>query len=152
MQRRLIEQACGCSTVRGSGGLKVRACFCRWHSGGECLPPGPSSCTCRWFACCSGADLRYPSMSVLVDSRSVLVLLRNVGLPLYEHTDTEQKLYMRTQTTQKSNTFLGQVCHPDLRLLTKNQGGKRACFRNVGSFMYGHTGNPAKMPWWCPRI
>ena len=57
---RLIEQACGCSTVRGSGGLKVRACFCRWHSGGECLPPGPSSCTCRWFGCCSGADLRLP--------------------------------------------------------------------------------------------
>ena len=57
---RLMEQACGCSTVQGGGRLKVRARLCRWHSGGECLPPGPSSCTCRWFGCCSGADLRLP--------------------------------------------------------------------------------------------
>ena len=38
---RRIEQACGCSTVRGGGRLKVRAHLCRWHSGGECLPPRP---------------------------------------------------------------------------------------------------------------
>ena len=35
MQLRLIEQAYGCSTVRGGGGLKVCACLCRWHTGGE---------------------------------------------------------------------------------------------------------------------
>ena len=29
---RLMEQACGCSTVRGGGRLKVRARLCRWHS------------------------------------------------------------------------------------------------------------------------
>ena len=42
VNQRLIEQACGCSTVRGGGGFKrqVRARLCRWHScGGECLPP-----------------------------------------------------------------------------------------------------------------
>ena len=32
-------------TVRVGGGLKVRARLCRWHSGGECLPPGPRTCT-----------------------------------------------------------------------------------------------------------
>jgi hypothetical protein len=36
---RPIEQACGCSTSRGGGGVKVRARLCRWHSGGECLSP-----------------------------------------------------------------------------------------------------------------
>ena len=35
---RLIEQACGCFTVRGGGRLKVRARLGRWHSDGECLP------------------------------------------------------------------------------------------------------------------
>ena len=41
VKQRLIEQACGCSMVRGGGGLKeVRARLCGWHSsGGECLPP-----------------------------------------------------------------------------------------------------------------
>ena len=34
---RLIEQACTCSTMHNGGGLKVRACLCREHSGGECL-------------------------------------------------------------------------------------------------------------------
>ena len=29
---RLIEQACGCSTVGGRGELKVRARICLWHS------------------------------------------------------------------------------------------------------------------------
>ena len=28
---RLIEQACGCSTVRGGGGLNVRARLCLWQ-------------------------------------------------------------------------------------------------------------------------
>ena len=32
---RLVEQACGCATVRGGGRLKVRARLCRWHSGVE---------------------------------------------------------------------------------------------------------------------
>ena len=54
MELRLIEQACGCSTVRWRRRRmqtrKVRARLCRWHSGGECLPPGPRTCTCRCFA------------------------------------------------------------------------------------------------------
>ena len=36
--RLVIEQDCGCSTVRGGGRLKVRARLGRWHSDGECLP------------------------------------------------------------------------------------------------------------------
>ena len=39
MKLRLIEQGSGCCTVRGGGRLKVRARLCRWHCGGECLPP-----------------------------------------------------------------------------------------------------------------
>ena len=38
MKLRLIDQACGCSTVRGGGsgsGLKVRARLCLWHVSGE---------------------------------------------------------------------------------------------------------------------
>ena len=38
MKLRLVEQACGCSTVRSEGRLKAR--LCRSHSVGECLPPG----------------------------------------------------------------------------------------------------------------
>ena len=34
MKRRQIEQACGCSMVRGGGGLKVRAHVCLLHSDG----------------------------------------------------------------------------------------------------------------------
>ena len=34
--RLVIEQDCGCSTVRGGGRLKVRARLGRWHSDGEC--------------------------------------------------------------------------------------------------------------------
>ena len=38
---RLIKQACGCFTVRGGGGLKVRARLCRQLAlrCEECLPP-----------------------------------------------------------------------------------------------------------------
>ena len=32
MKLHLIEQACGCFTVRVGGELKVRAHLCRWHS------------------------------------------------------------------------------------------------------------------------
>ena len=43
MKLRLVEQACGCSTVQGGGALKVRACLvCLWHLGGEWLPLGAS--------------------------------------------------------------------------------------------------------------
>ena len=38
MDLRLIEQACGCCTVRGGRALKVRARLCRWHSGGMSPP------------------------------------------------------------------------------------------------------------------
>ena len=44
MNFQLIEQACGCSMVRGETDSRcviVSAC-------GECLPPGPCTCTCRW--------------------------------------------------------------------------------------------------------
>ena len=44
MKLRLIEQACGCSTVRGGSGLKVRARLCLWYSVGECLPRQPGTC------------------------------------------------------------------------------------------------------------
>ena len=44
MNNPLIEQACGCSTVRGGGGCTVRARLCRRHSCGECLPPRPATC------------------------------------------------------------------------------------------------------------
>ena len=39
-----MEQACGCSTVRGGGGVKVRARLCLWRFGGDGLPPRPSIC------------------------------------------------------------------------------------------------------------
>ena len=44
MKLRLIEQACGCSTVRGGGRLTVRArlCLCRVLL---CMPPRPGT---RW--------------------------------------------------------------------------------------------------------
>ena len=34
---RLVEQACGCCTVHGGGGVKVRARLCLWQSGGQHL-------------------------------------------------------------------------------------------------------------------
>ena len=39
MKLRLVEQTCGCSTVRGGQGLKACALLCLRHSGAECLPP-----------------------------------------------------------------------------------------------------------------
>ena len=52
MKLRLMDQACGCSTVRGGQGLKVvvtyydkvRARCCHKHSGAECLSPRPGTC------------------------------------------------------------------------------------------------------------
>ena len=46
MKLRLIEQACGCSMVRGGGRLKVCAHLCLWHLSGECLPPRSRTCRC----------------------------------------------------------------------------------------------------------
>ena len=43
MKLRLMEQACGCSTVRGGQAFKVCARLCLWHSDGECLPPRPGT-------------------------------------------------------------------------------------------------------------
>ena len=38
------DQACGCSKVRGGGGLKVCARHCLWHSGEEYVLPRPGIC------------------------------------------------------------------------------------------------------------
>ena len=38
MELRLVEQACGCSTVQGGGKLRCVLDGRVWHSGGECLP------------------------------------------------------------------------------------------------------------------
>ena len=51
MELRLIEQACGCSTVcacKMEADSRCVLVFCRWHSGGgECLlPPMPATCRC----------------------------------------------------------------------------------------------------------
>ena len=45
MKLSLMEQACECCTVQGGGGRKVRARVCLWHSGADCLPPRPRTCT-----------------------------------------------------------------------------------------------------------
>ena len=45
MKLRLVEQACGCSTVRDECRLQVRAPPCRRHSCGECLPLQPAACS-----------------------------------------------------------------------------------------------------------
>ena len=46
VKRRLIEQACSCSIVRGGGGRKVRARVCIRHLGAEASPPPPGIFKC----------------------------------------------------------------------------------------------------------
>ena len=73
MKLGLIEQACGCFVMRGAGRLKVRPRLCRLHSGGECLPPGPHTCNCRWLCLCNGSRHEAPtdraSLSLLHGAR-----------------------------------------------------------------------------------
>ena len=48
MKLRLIEQACGCSMVRGGGGHKLGARLCMWAlvTRRMLLPPGQLTCRC----------------------------------------------------------------------------------------------------------
>ena len=83
---RLLEQGCGCSTVRGGGRLKVRACLYLWHYLEWRVLATTTSHTCRMvFAivrwCCHEAPtdrarLRIaaaPRCEAEADSKSVLV-------------------------------------------------------------------------------
>ena len=59
MKIRLMLQACGCSTVRGGGGLKVRARLCHWHSRWQsACRLRPSTYNCRWFGFATEAAMK----------------------------------------------------------------------------------------------
>ena len=61
MKLRLMEHptcSCGCSTVQGGQGLKVRACLCVLHSGAKCLSPQSGT----YNVSCNGAAVKLRLM------------------------------------------------------------------------------------------